>query len=97
MNINEWVNGQSRDADNTTLGKQDTKQTTQHWANKTQNKQHNTGQTRHKTTTQHWANKTQNKQHARCEFESRSGEVHSIQHYVIKSDLRPAGGFIRVF
>ena len=63
MNINEWVNGQSRDADNTTLGKQDTKQTTQHWANKTQNKQHNTGQTRHKTTTQHWANKTQNKQH----------------------------------
>jgi hypothetical protein len=33
-----------------------------------------------------------------CEFESRSGEVYSIQHYVIKfvSDLRQDGGFLRV-
>ena len=33
------------------------------------------------------------------EFESRSGEVHSKQHYVIKfvSDLRPVCGFLRVF
>jgi len=33
-----------------------------------------------------------------CEFEFRSGEVHSIQHYVIKfvSDLRQVGGFLRV-
>jgi hypothetical protein len=33
-----------------------------------------------------------------CEFESRSGEVYSIQHYVIKfiSDLRQVGGFLRV-
>ena len=31
----------------------------------------------------------------RCEFEPRSGEVYSIQHYVIKfvSDLRQVGGF----
>ena len=31
------------------------------------------------------------------EFESRSGEVYSIQHYVIKfvSDLRQVGGFLR--
>ena len=36
--------------------------------------------------------------HFRCEFESRSGEVYSIQQYVIKfvSDLRQAGGFLRV-
>jgi hypothetical protein len=36
--------------------------------------------------------------HWRCEFESRSGEVYSIQHYVIKfvSDLRQVGGFLRV-
>ena len=36
--------------------------------------------------------------HYRCEFESRSGEVYSIQQYVIKfvSDLRQAGGFLRV-
>ena len=36
--------------------------------------------------------------HWRCEFESRSGEVYSIQHYVIKfvSDLRQVGGFFRV-
>ena len=34
--------------------------------------------------------------HQRCEFESYSGEVHSIQHYVIKfvSDLRQVGGFL---
>ena len=33
----------------------------------------------------------------RCEFESRSGEVYSIQHYVIKyvSDLRQVSGFLR--
>jgi hypothetical protein len=33
----------------------------------------------------------------RCEFESRSGEVYSIQHYGIKfaSDLRQIGGFLR--
>ena len=32
----------------------------------------------------------------RCEFESRSVEVHSIHHYVIKfvSDLRQVGGFL---
>jgi hypothetical protein len=32
-----------------------------------------------------------------CEFESRSGEVCSMQHYVIKfiSDLRQVGGFPR--
>jgi hypothetical protein len=32
----------------------------------------------------------------RCEFESRSGEAYSIQHYVIKfvSDLRQIGGFL---
>ena len=36
--------------------------------------------------------------HSCCEFESRSGEVYSIQHYVIKfdSDLRQAGGFLLV-
>ena len=35
--------------------------------------------------------------HYRCEFESHSGEVHSIQHYVIKfvSELRQIGGFLR--
>ena len=35
-------------------------------------------------------------QHKRCEFESHSGEVYSIQHYVIKfvSDLRHAGRWI---
>ena len=35
----------------------------------------------------------------RCEFESLSGEVYSIQHYVIKfaSDLRQFGGYLRVF
>ena len=34
--------------------------------------------------------------HERCEFEFRSGEVYSIQHYVIKfvSDLRQVGGFL---
>jgi len=33
----------------------------------------------------------------RCEFESRSGEVYSIQHYMIKfiSDLRQVSGFLR--
>ena len=33
----------------------------------------------------------------RCEFESRSGEVYSIQHYVIKfvNDLRQVGGYDR--
>ena len=33
--------------------------------------------------------------HYRCEFESRSSEMYSIQHYVIKvvSDLRQVGGF----
>jgi hypothetical protein len=36
--------------------------------------------------------------HKRCEFEPRSGEVYSIQHYVIKfvSDLGQVGGFLRV-
>ena len=35
--------------------------------------------------------------HYRCEFESCSGEVYSIQHYVIKfvNDLRQVSGFIR--
>ena len=35
-------------------------------------------------------------QHYRCEFESRSGEVYSIQHYVIKfvSDVRQIIGFL---
>ena len=34
----------------------------------------------------------------RCEFEPLSGEVYSIQHYVIKfvSDLRQVGGFLWV-
>ena len=34
--------------------------------------------------------------HQRCEFEPRSGEVYSIQHYVIEivSDLRQVGGFL---
>ena len=34
--------------------------------------------------------------HWSCEFESCSGEVYSIQHYVMKfvSDLRQAGGFL---
>jgi hypothetical protein len=37
--------------------------------------------------------------HERCEFESRSSEVCSIQHYVINfvSDLRQVGGFLQVF
>ena len=36
--------------------------------------------------------------HKRCEFESRSDEVYSIQHYVIKfvSYLRQVRGFLRV-
>jgi hypothetical protein len=36
--------------------------------------------------------------HLRCELESQSGEVYSIQHYVIKfaGDLRQVGGFHRV-
>jgi hypothetical protein len=36
--------------------------------------------------------------HLSCEFESHSGEVYSIQHYVIKfvSDLRTVGGFLRI-
>jgi hypothetical protein len=36
--------------------------------------------------------------HQSCEFESRSGEVYSIQHYVMKcvSDLQQVDGFIRV-
>ena len=36
--------------------------------------------------------------HKRCEFESYSDEVYSIQHYVITfvSDLRQGGGFLRV-
>ena len=36
--------------------------------------------------------------HTHCEFEPRSGEVYSIQHYVIKfvSDLRQVSGFHRV-
>jgi len=35
--------------------------------------------------------------HLSCEFESFSGEVYSMQHYVIKfvSDLRRVGGFLR--
>jgi len=37
--------------------------------------------------------------HKRCEFESRSGDVYSIQHFVIKfvSDLQQVDGFHRVF
>jgi hypothetical protein len=37
--------------------------------------------------------------HQRCEFESRSGEMYAIQHYVIKfvSDLRQVSGFLLVF
>ena len=37
--------------------------------------------------------------HWHCEFESRTGEVYSIQYYVIKfvSDLRQFGDFLRVF
>jgi hypothetical protein len=36
--------------------------------------------------------------HYICEFESRSGEVYSIQQYMMKcvSDLRQVGGFLRV-
>jgi len=36
--------------------------------------------------------------HSCCEFESHSGEVYPIQHYVIKlvSDLRQVGGFLGV-
>ena len=36
--------------------------------------------------------------HLHCEFELCSGEVYSIQHYVIKfvNDLRQDGGFLRV-
>ena len=36
--------------------------------------------------------------HQRCEFESRSCEVYSMQDYVIKfvSDLRQVSGFLRV-
>jgi hypothetical protein len=36
--------------------------------------------------------------HYRCEFESRSGEVYSIQYYIIKfvRDLRQVGGFLRM-
>ena len=36
--------------------------------------------------------------HKRCEFEFRTDEARSIQHYVIKlgSDLRHVGGFLRV-
>jgi hypothetical protein len=35
--------------------------------------------------------------HWRCEFESRSGKVYSIQHYMIKfvSDLRQVSGLLR--
>ena len=35
--------------------------------------------------------------HSRCEFESRSDEAYSIQHYVINfvSDLRHVGGFLQ--
>ena len=35
--------------------------------------------------------------HQCCEFQSRSAEVYSIQHYVIKlvSDLQQVGGFLR--
>ena len=37
-------------------------------------------------------------QHERCEFESHSGEVYLIQHYVIKfvCDLRQVCGFLQV-
>ena len=37
--------------------------------------------------------------HCSYEFEPRSGEVYSIQHYVIKfvSELQQVGGFLRVF
>ena len=36
--------------------------------------------------------------HSRCEFKSHSGEVHSIQHYMIKfvSELRQVGDFLLV-
>ena len=36
--------------------------------------------------------------HKHCELESRSGDVYSIQHYVIEfvSDLRQVSGFLRV-
>jgi hypothetical protein len=36
--------------------------------------------------------------HSSCEFEPSSGEVYSIQHYVIKfvSDLQQVGGFLQV-
>ena len=36
--------------------------------------------------------------HIRCEFEPRSGEVYSIQHYVIKfvSDFLQGGGFLQI-
>ena len=36
--------------------------------------------------------------HQSCEFESCSGEVYSIQHYVMKlvGDLRQVGGFLRI-
>jgi hypothetical protein len=36
--------------------------------------------------------------HYPCEFESCSGKVYSIQHYVIKfvSDLQQVGGFLQV-
>jgi hypothetical protein len=36
--------------------------------------------------------------HYRCEFESLSDEVYSIQHYMLKfvSDLRQVDGFLRV-
>ena len=35
--------------------------------------------------------------HQSCEFEPRSWEMYSIQHYVIKfvSDMRQVGGFVR--
>jgi hypothetical protein len=35
--------------------------------------------------------------HWSCEFQSRSGDVYSVQHYVIKfvSDLWQVGGFLR--
>jgi len=35
--------------------------------------------------------------HLRCEFEPRTGEVYSIEHYVIQfvSGLRQVGGFLR--
>jgi hypothetical protein len=37
--------------------------------------------------------------HYSCEFKPRSGEVYSIQHYVITFviDLRQVGGFLQVF